>query len=455
MNRINYAVCICIACTLSNCQSNNPEEKNQTVTAFVKDVSKNQNVEITAPLPVANYQKLFEARATQHFRVSHKTKTVITGKQGLRITIIPGKLQTYDGKPAKEDIEVSLIELTSSMDLFRCNAPTVSNGKLLESGGSYYIGMSSDGEELKLKDGENLMVDLPAVTQTGMQLFYGNRDLNGEMNWEASFTYFQKQNRNAFANYFSNANFEYVAETDKDTAYNQLTKLYKTLDEPAYFYNKKTTIGGVIDTVNKKQPILVIDTVFAWPYKVKELLKIQQLDTNYLTSIYGPKYQYLVRKKSVADAQKRALHRRDSIAKIKMETWKQQTEKERKEEISYYKSAAITSLGWINCDRFYQNEQSELSVDPQYVINSKIDYYFVYKNITGVTKGSLNPQNLSFGLQPINQPVALFAFTKVDGVYYKSKTEFTIKKDNPVKFAFVPVKEKELRKMFGEELDSM
>ena len=73
--------------------------------------------------------------------------------------------------------------MTTSNDLFKSNAATVSNGRLLASGGSYFIGMENNGQKIRLKKGHSLPVDFPVFAKEEMELFYGERDSAGSMNW--------------------------------------------------------------------------------------------------------------------------------------------------------------------------------------------------------------------------------------------------------------------------------
>lgn len=83
-------------------------------------------------------------------------------------------------------------ELTNKQQLLKTNAQTVSNGQLLISGGAYYINMTSNGQQLKIKDGANLQVEFPKKTNKQMEMFYGTRDSLGNMNWQSTQQSFTK-----------------------------------------------------------------------------------------------------------------------------------------------------------------------------------------------------------------------------------------------------------------------
>ena len=126
---------------------------------------------------------MFE-QPSQSFTVSSSKPAQVKGKKGTTVFINPSDLETVDGKSVGNNIQIELKELTNQQQLLRTNAQTVSNGQLLVSGGAYYINMTSDGQQLKLKDGKSLNVAFPKLSDTEMALFYGQRDSLGKINWQ-------------------------------------------------------------------------------------------------------------------------------------------------------------------------------------------------------------------------------------------------------------------------------
>jgi hypothetical protein len=121
---------------------------------------------------------------SQIFNVLTNKPTQLKGNQGTIISIIPNDLITEDGTPLGKSIKIELKELTNQSQLLKSNAQTVSNDLLLVSGGAYYINLTSDGKQLKIKEGKTLKVEIPKLTRNEMSLFYGQRDSLGKMNWE-------------------------------------------------------------------------------------------------------------------------------------------------------------------------------------------------------------------------------------------------------------------------------
>ncbi len=137
---------------------------------------------------LTDFLKKFED-PSQIFKISSSVTTIVTGKMGTRIHINPLDLETQNGKAFGEEINVELKELINTNQLLTANAQTLSNGKLLVSGGAYYINMTSNKQTIKLKKGKTLKVEFPVINNnTDMSLFYGKRDSLNQIDWQQSTT---------------------------------------------------------------------------------------------------------------------------------------------------------------------------------------------------------------------------------------------------------------------------
>lgn len=167
---------VLLAVLTFSCQPNASESNRDSATT-----------ETAAPIaPDFNALMAPFAPKPQTFMVSSKKPSTITGKAGTRIHVQPKHLVMPDGSPVKGDIQVNLIECTGKSQLIGAGLQTVADGKLLESGGSYYIDMQADGQPLQLKAGKSMQVEFPQLTEQGMELFYGSKNEAGQLNWEAA-----------------------------------------------------------------------------------------------------------------------------------------------------------------------------------------------------------------------------------------------------------------------------
>jgi hypothetical protein len=138
-------------------------------------------------------QVLLEYRITpQVFQVATDSIMQVTGKKGTTLKINPDNIDFPDGK-IPTNIRIELIELTTTEELLRHNVQTVSNGKWLISGGSFKISMFDGEKPLSLKNGKTISAVFPKIRNENMQLFYGERGEQGEMNWEPENQFFEEE----------------------------------------------------------------------------------------------------------------------------------------------------------------------------------------------------------------------------------------------------------------------
>ncbi|MCU0334136.1 MAG: hypothetical protein MUF62_03690, partial [Chitinophagaceae bacterium] len=141
------------------------------------------------PLPAGTKLDAYLQRfnnTRQQYRASMQQKQIrIQGRQGTRFVINTADLQTTDGSALADSIDITLMELHNQQQLLLANAPTVSNGKLLVSGGAVYIHLSSQGKTVQLKPGKTYKAAFPTLRRQNMRLFYGDTSA-GTLNWVAA-----------------------------------------------------------------------------------------------------------------------------------------------------------------------------------------------------------------------------------------------------------------------------
>lgn len=130
---------------------------------------------------------------SQFFDISSSKPSLVKGKKGTIIHIDLKNLELENGQAIGNNLKVELKELTNQNDLLKNNTQTISDGKLLVSGGSYFIAITSNGEKVNLKKGKTLEVEFPKITNRNMELFYGERDSLNQMNWTTTNTKFRNQ----------------------------------------------------------------------------------------------------------------------------------------------------------------------------------------------------------------------------------------------------------------------
>ncbi|MBS1743015.1 MAG: hypothetical protein JST81_08260 [Bacteroidetes bacterium] len=427
-------LCAFIFLSLISCNYKHADERSASLPA-----------DATSALPLEESANMFDigalhtkfiTSATQHFFVSAKNPSKIETKAGLKLQIDPSTLEREDGQLFNGNLDVSILELTNVNDLFKSNVGTMSNGKLLASGGSYYIDIHNAGSDVRIKKGKSIEASFPVLKNENMELFYGERDANRNMNWEPANVVFNKQ--------YETINFTNTGWGDLRPQVQEeiAAKVFKSLDETVYYYNKRMTLQQMVDTINKNDTKVLLKTVSYWP---KDLPKDKKLDTNYLTKIYGPYQQYIL--KVCKDIENQEEKSKETIANWKPTTLAGQL-------LKNYAPVSITSLGWINCDKFYTvPENTETPIEIPYAFNnSRIQYFLLYKKFNGLMTGSAvvdtEGKFILSGL-PVGEAVKLIAFTKKDGVVYQSVEDFNIKKDRSLAIEFKKISNLELMNIFG------
>lgn len=150
--------------------------------------SLNRRVEITADLiyydSFSEIVKQQEEFAQEQFVINPFEPNVIELAKGTIIEIPASVFCFEDGTEPTTGIIVSCIEAYDYADMIRFNLQTVSDGKMLETGGMLKITASVGERPLQLKP--NKMLDITMPTQKykeGMQVFVSDSN-EGNMNWK-------------------------------------------------------------------------------------------------------------------------------------------------------------------------------------------------------------------------------------------------------------------------------
>lgn len=310
------------------------------------------------------------------------------GKQGIKIIVDPSALETENGSPIGKEIEIELKEITNQDELFRNDAPTVSAGKLLISGGAYYIGMASSGKKLRLKANKSLTIQFPKRSSKEMELFYGERDSSGILNWAAA----------------------------GKRIFNE--KIVTDFSKPSLVSQRKDSIT--------KDTVLTIEKLLRYAGGRGNRLSTREFDSlaNY--------------KRGDEDNLEFS---RKVVETVDTLTGQKTTEIQTK----YYNPVEIRDLGWINLDRFYKNPNNS-EIECEFDSSLKVQgvaIYVVFKNLNAMQKeyvsGVNNAARKLMNQYPVGEPVKLIAFTNIDGQFYASKQDLVLKSKETVKIRFSPV----------------
>ena len=341
----------------------------------------------------------------QKIVVSAKDSSVVTGKKGTIIHINPDALETEDGSPMAETIEVDLVEMTAQTELVLNNAQTVSDGRILESGGAYYVKMSSNGHKLRLKAGRSIEAEFPVIVKEDMKLFKGQKDSLGEMNWKEIGIFEPK---------------EKVAVTPPTKPKKQHVKsLYVPPSNPSFGDVKRIRYDDTLKLDDMNGGMIVIDLGGGQGINRRAKVSFDSSKTNDET------YQ-----KQYAEYEKRYAK---YLEKQKQVAYQQKT----------YKAIKLNKLGWINCDRFIHDNAPKTDI----IVKVKNDtltgarFYVIFDDINSVmsTPYWKSPsRHCRFSGLPVGMNLKLVGLSAIDSIPYYYETNINTSTDTVVVASFAP-----------------
>lgn len=180
MRKKNFYTLLITGFLLSSCQKDLDLFVPDPIAGF--DSTWHNNIDNSMPvaglkttllLPI--YKDSFELNAT--------TVVLNTGS-GLQCTFFPGSIVTAGNTPVAGRIYIETLLLKAKGDMIRMGTPTTSNGKLLISGGEFFVRLTKDGNELQLAPNSRYYIRYndpnPSVL---MKLFAGEQANPGVFNW--------------------------------------------------------------------------------------------------------------------------------------------------------------------------------------------------------------------------------------------------------------------------------
>ncbi|MDF4204806.1 hypothetical protein PXD56_17695 [Maribacter sp. SA7] len=122
--------------------------------------------------------------SSQYFKIDTKNDTVISGENGTTIVFQKGSFLDSDNNIVTDDVEIELTEALTIDEMILSNLTTISDGKLLETDGMIYFNATAKGRQLFVNPEKPVYVEIPTANRkSGMSVYKGLRDKNGNMNW--------------------------------------------------------------------------------------------------------------------------------------------------------------------------------------------------------------------------------------------------------------------------------
>lgn len=134
---------------------------------------------MASPKPYS-LQNHYPPKTSQYFIIDPNRDTMIVGNEGTKIYFDAGSLLSPD------KVKIELKEFYSLSDYMKNGIPTVSNGQMIQTGGSIYLNATQDnsGEQVKVNQDIGIGLDFNSGEyDPDMQIFVKDPGSPDEMNW--------------------------------------------------------------------------------------------------------------------------------------------------------------------------------------------------------------------------------------------------------------------------------
>lgn len=406
------------------------------------------------------------APETHHFQQPHRPLVMI-GEEGTEILIPADAFVHEDGSPVVGEVEIRLTEVANKQELILSNLPTQSNGRMLVSGGVIHVEALADGKKVKLAPGKSMLVNFPGGYIQDMQLFKGEYDVAGNMNWVPMsesvgskahpmakvdvgkdlamplFLDYGKVNPNTFQ--FADGNHSVVGYMNA-----MMQTGYRCVGNDRIYLEMKTDETGRVTsakTLTGKNP--------CYRLAIEETAQTLQFDLSLLTS---PRDRlYVDVGVNISPNGKEGENMFASLAgnedafnnpqiKAAMEEY---MEKEKAQ--NFAKNAfAVTQLGWVNCDRFYNEPGERVNVMASVTnkeLEGKVKAFIVFDKLNAVIEGTMGTNGqYTFSGIPAGMKAKVVAIGYATGQgAFMSTASVTTQKGNVANLSMAKVAESDLR----------
>lgn len=389
----------------------------------------------------------------QQFVIDVNKDTILTGKEGTRLSVPAQAFGFRNGSPVKAgNITIVLREYYSYEDILAAKLSTTSGGEQLISGGMVHLAAKLNGVEVKIAPRKNIQLEMPTKQyDEQMQLFRGTRsslknafvakfmdnrmidtvrfmkreaDENGDLDWIPEGQVQQQRRRynplNTPVRVFDPYGDPYrVTHGKKITAWFYVSTRCP-LSNTAVKAKLREHSNGYFDKIKLKR----VNAVPLANYKYWEDRISIVGDTMEMTMRQALRKKLLSPTDSARMMEK---YRQDSIHLDELEQHK-----------SRY-SFRITNLGWFNCDRFNNNSGPGVlfafkpgeGFEPSAMVS-----HLVFTRYRSVLPGGYKDNKVLFGKVPKGETVKIVCIGVKNGKVMSCIQELTTDKDEISNLAF-------------------
>lgn len=368
-------------------------------------------------------------KKSQFFTCKTDIETVLRGNEGTTLTIPKDCFEAETGNILRGAVRIELKEFLKTSDMILTNLVTQSDGKLLETGGMIYLNATdSEGNPVKIRPDEDIKITLPKPSKAeDKQLFYGEKMSNGRINWTLPKPLEDNFNMLGFGIVDQNPEFPngpvaMFKFLQKNVVYPNIA--WQNRIEGTVYVSFTVNKNGLINNVQVKrgigggcneEAVRLIKSMPRWKPGRSGGAKVP---VNYTLPVRFKLKNNELQIDSLVEFQRYATEDSVKLDKIfEIEDTQEYVMNTQK-------------LGWINCDRFLNLQNTERT--DIVVWNNKLDadICLVFKNYRTIVGASSNSGTKAhFTGIPIGQPIFIVATSPDGGNFNISVTETVISKD--------------------------
>lgn len=323
----------------------------QSVSSVAEDIAAAD--EAYAREAIASFYRKIQ-NPVQEFNINAEKGGIITGSEGTVFTIPAAAFVDESGRIITGDVKINLEEFYRYADMVAANLSTLSNGKLLTSGGMVRITATANGNKLNLRQNREISLNMPASSYDPEMKLFTTQSETGDKIESAMYASYPAQERNL--------NWELTGKQNTYIVFDGKTMVPDRLDQPYSVIRtgKKTTAKFALSKKSSLTPAQmeeILKEKFSDDYDVIKVIRDGEPrkastflhrgtidmesvigDSIRLTLQHALRGKYIEKKDSSLYAER---IKTDSVRFMNEYAGKQ---------TSY--AFSIQKLGWVNCDKY-------------------------------------------------------------------------------------------------------
>lgn len=372
-------------------------------------------------------------KKSQVFTFKTHVETVLRATEGTTLTVPADCFETETGNILRGDVRLEIKEFLKTSDMILANLVTQSDEKYLETGGMIHLNATNmNGNPVKIRNDKDIKITLPRAPKSeDKQLFYGNPQTNGRINWTLakprvdSFTapvYTIVDQSPEFPDGQA-ALFRYIQQR---LVYPKIARENEI--EGTVYVNFTVSTTGLIYNVQVRRGIgggcneeaaRIVKSMPRWKPGRSGGVRVP--------------VQYTLPVRFRLDDKN--IPTRDSLTEFKTDSLSFAQDSAHLDKLLEMDDAQeyimrTQRLGWINCDRFWDLQNTQRTDLVVWNNKSDAEIRLVFKNYRSIIAAWSNTEKKAhFAGVPIGQPVFIVATSPEGGKFNVSVTETVISKD--------------------------